>query len=84
MCNILLDLTSEESFPLIKQLLNTILNNLNCQYLKKILLVNKIDLQEQKKVSNYELTDYITDNISEFDNYEIILTEKINIRNFKD
>ena len=41
--------------------------------------MNKIDLQEQKKVSNYELTDFITDNNSEFDNYEISLKTKKNI-----
>ena len=81
---ILLDITTEDGLPLVKQLINTIIINLNCSFLKKILIVNKIDLQEERKVSNYELNDYINEFGSEFDDFEISLKTKDNIEKIWD
>lgn len=58
-------------------MLNIIIINLNCPYVKKLLVINKIDLEEKRKVTNYELSDYINEFNSEFEDMEIsIKTEK--------
>lgn len=81
---IILDITSEDSFILVKQLINTIIINLNCSYLKKILVINKIDLQDERKVSNCEINDYINEFITELEDYEISLKTKSGIERIWD
>ena len=63
---IILDITSEDSLILIKQLINTIIINLNCSYLKKIIVINKIDLEDERKVSKNEIDDYIKEFFNSF------------------
>ena len=76
---LLVDITSEDSFSLAKQLMTTIILNLNCPFVKKLLVVNKMDLAEKRKVSNLELVDYISELGTEFDNFEISVKKKLNL-----
>lgn len=73
---IILDITSEDSLILIKQLINTIIINLNCSYLKKIIVINKIDLEDERKVSKNEIDDYIEEFFTELEDFEISLKTK--------
>lgn len=81
---IILDITTEDSFILVKQLINTIIINLNCSYLKKILIINKIDLEDERKVSNCEINDYINEFITELEDFEISLKTKNGIEKIWD
>ena len=81
---IILDITTEDSFILVKQLINTIIINLNCSYLKKILIINKIDLEDERKVSNCEINDYINEFMTELEDFEISLKTKNGIEKIWD
>ena len=75
-----MDITSEDSLSLVKQILNIIIINLKSPFVKKLLVINKIDLEEKRKVSNYELSDYINEFNSEFEDIEISIKTKQNLK----
>ena len=75
----LVDITSEDSLSLIKQLLNVVIIKLNCTNLCKLLVINKVDLIEKRKVSSIELSEYINEFSSEFENLEISVKTKQNL-----
>ena len=65
---------------MVKQLLTVIIAKYNPHYLHKLLVINKIDLDEERKISKLELDDYITENSSELESFEISLEKKENGR----
>ena len=78
----IVDITSNESFNLIKNLIENIEkrnteNENKINYLKKILLINKIDLESERQVSKEEITSIIT----EIPTLELI---EISLKEFKD
>ena len=58
--------------------------NLNCQYLNKLLVVNKIDLENDWKISKTELENYVTEFNSDFDYLVISLKNKLNLEKLWD
>ena len=64
---------------MVKQLLTVIIAKYNPHYLHKLLVINKIDLDEERKISKLELDDYITENSSELESFEISLEKKENL-----
>ena len=58
---LLIDLTKKDSFDLIKSLLNHIIIN-NYPYLNMILVLNKSDLESEKKITDFELDQYLNEN----------------------
>ena len=75
----LIDITSEDSLSLVKQILNIVIIKMNCTYLNKLLIINKTDLEEKRKVSSIELSEYIDEFKSEFENLEISIKAKQNL-----
>ena len=75
----LVDITSQDSFYLVKQILNIITNNLNYNCLNKLLLINKVDLEEKRKISSDELKEYINEFSNEFEKIEISIRTKKNL-----
>ena len=77
----LVDITSNESFKLMKDLLNIIKENLY-PFLKKIMVLNKIDLNHQRKINFLEITDFFHENSElELDNIEVSLKTEENLDN---
>jgi len=75
----LIDITSENSFSMAKQLLTIIIAKYNPHYLHKLLVINKIDLEEERKISKLELNDYVNEFSSELESFEISLEKKENL-----
>ena len=65
---------------MVKQLLTVIIAKYNPHYLNKLLVINKIDLDEERKISKLELDDYITEYSSELESFEISLEKKENLQ----
>lgn len=76
-----IDITSNESFNLIKDLLNSIKQELySFPFLKKILVLNKLDLNHKRQVNFLEITDFFEENKElELDNIEISLKTEENL-----
>ena len=75
----LIDITSEKSLMMVKQLLTVIMAKYNQHYLHKLLVINKIDLEEERKISKLELDDYVNEYSSELESFEISLEKKENL-----
>ena len=74
-----IDITSNESFKLIKELLNLIKQELY-PFLKKILVLNKLDLNHRREVNFIEITDFFYENKElELDNIEVSLKTEENL-----
>ena len=72
----LVDITNKDSFNLIKELINNIKNY---SYMKKILVLNKLDLVSTREVTSYEIKEYLEkDNL--IDNIEISIKNGDNIQ----
>ena len=80
----LIDVTSEESFSLVKQLITRIIINLNCQYLNKLLVINKIDNENNWQISKTELENYISEFNTDFEYLLISLKTKVNLEQLWD
>ena len=58
---LLVDITNKYSFQLIQDLLNVInVSKFSC--LKLILILNKIDLESNRQIKSYEITEYLNNN----------------------
>ena len=64
---------------MVKKLLTLIIVKYNPFYLHKLLVINKIDLEEERKISKLELDDYVTEYSSEIESFEISLETKENL-----
>ena len=64
---------------MVKKLLTVIIVKYNPHYLHKLLVINKIDLEEERKISKLELDDYVTEYSSEIESFEISLETKENL-----
>lgn len=75
----LVDITSNDSFKLMKDLLNVIKDTLY-PFLKKILVLNKLDLNYERQVNFLEISDFLYQNKElELDNEEISLKTEENM-----
>ena len=74
----LVDITNPDSFNIIKELIGNI-NMSKYPYLKPILVQNKLDLESTRKVSSFELKEYLDSNKS-LDNQEISIKNGDNIQ----
>ena len=75
----IVDITSQDSLSLVKQLISRIIINLNCPYLKKLLIINKIDLEEKRKVPKIEIYEYISQLCTELEFLETSIKVKKNL-----
>ena len=64
---------------MVKKLLTLIIVKYNPFYLHKLLVINKIDLEEERKISKLELDDYVTEYSSELESFEISCETKENL-----
>ena len=76
----LVDITNQDSFKLIKDLICVIKPD-NFPYLKKILVQNKLDLESTRQVTSFEIKEYLDNNTS-LDNQEIDLKNVQNLKEF--
>ena len=74
----LIDITNPDSFALVKELIKMI-NIDKYPYLNEILVINKIDLESERIVSNIEIKKYLEKN-KMLDSIEISIKEEINIK----
>ena len=74
----LVDITKEDSFKLIKDLLKAIKFE-KFPYLKKILVQNKLDVESTRKVPSFEIKEFL-DSIQGLDNQEISLKNGENVQ----
>ena len=74
----LIDITNPDSFALVKELIK-IINIDKYPYLNEILVINKIDLESERIVSNFEIKKYLEKN-KMLDSIEISIKEEINIK----
>ena len=74
----LVDITNQDSFKLIKDLIGVIKPD-NFPYLKKILVQNKLDLESTRQVTSFEIKEYLDNNTS-LDNQEIDLKNGQNLK----
>ena len=72
----LVDVANKESFNLIKELVNNIKNY---SYMKKILVINKMDLESTREVTSFEIKDFVEkgDNLLEIIEISIKLGNNI-------
>ena len=72
----LVDVANKESFNLIKELVNNIKNY---SYMKKILVINKVDLESTREVTSFEIKDFVEkgDNLLEIIEISIKLGNNI-------
>ena len=59
----LVDITNQDSFKLIKDLIG-IIKSEHFPYLKKILVQNKLDLESTRQVTSFEIKEYLDNNTS--------------------
>ena len=74
----LVDITNQDSFKLIKDLISVIKSE-HFPYLKKILVQNKLDLESTRQVTSFEIKEYLDNNTS-LDNQEIDLKNGQNLK----
>ena len=74
----LVDITNQDSFKLIKDLIGLIKSE-HFPYLKKILVQNKLDLESTRQVTSFELKEYLDNNTS-LDSQEIDLKNGQNLK----
>ena len=74
----LVDITNQDSFKLIKDLIGVIKPD-NFPYLKKIFVQNKLDLESTRQVTSFEIKEYLDNNTS-LDNQEIDLKNGQNLK----
>ena len=74
----LVDITNQDSFKLIKDLIG-IIKSEHFPYLKKILVQNKLDLESTRQVTSFEIKEYLDNNTS-LDNQEIDLKNGQNLK----
>ena len=74
----LVDITNKNSFKLIKELINLIKPS-NFPYLKKILVLNKLDLEVMRQISSFEIKEYLNSNTS-IDSQEISIKNGKNLK----
>ena len=74
----LVDITNQDSFKLIKDLIGLIKSE-KFPYLKKILVQDKLDLESTRQVTSFEMKEYLDSNTS-LDNQEIDLKNGQNIK----
>jgi len=74
----LVDITNQDSFKLIKDLISVIKSE-HFPYLKKILVQNKLDLESTRQVTSFEIKEYLDNNTS-LDNQEIDLKSGQNLK----
>ena len=74
----LVDITNQDSFKLIKDLISLIKSE-NFPYLKKILVQSKLDLESTRQVTSFEMKEYLDSNTS-LDSQEIDLKNGQNIK----
>ena len=74
----LVDITNQDSFKLIKDLIGLIKSE-NFPYLKKILVQSKLDLESTRQVTSFEMKEYLDSNTS-LDSQEIDLKNGQNIK----
>ena len=74
----LVDITNQDSFKLIKDLINLIVPS-NFPYLKKILVQNKLDLESTRQITSFEIKQYLDSNTS-LDSQEISIKNGENIK----
>ena len=74
----LVDITNQDSFKLIKDLIGVIKSE-HFPYLKKILVQNKLDLESTRQVTSFEIKEYLDNNTS-LDNQEIDLKNGQNLK----
>jgi len=74
----LVDITNQDSFKLIKDLIG-IIKSEHFPYLKKILVQNKLDLESTRQVTSFEIKEYLDNNTS-LDNQEIDLKSGQNLK----
>jgi small GTP-binding protein len=74
----LVDITNQDSFKLIKDLISLIKSE-NFPYLKKILVQDKLDLESTRQVTSFEMKEYLDSNTS-LDSQEIDLKNGQNIK----
>ena len=74
----LVDITNQESFKLIKDLITLIVPS-KFPYLKKILVQNKLDLESTRQITSFEIKQYLDSNPS-LDNQEISIKNGENLK----
>ena len=74
----LVDITNQDSFKLIKDLIGVIKSE-HFPYLKKIFVQNKLDLESTRQVTSFEIKEYLDNNTS-LDNQEIDLKNGQNLK----
>ena len=74
----LVDITNQDSFKLIKELINLIKPS-NFPYLKKILVQNKLDLESTRQITSFEIKEYL-DNNNSIDSQEISIKNGENVK----
>ena len=74
----LVDITNQDSFKLIKDLIG-IIKSEHFPYLKKIFVQNKLDLESTRQVTSFEIKEYLDNNTS-LDNQEIDLKNGQNLK----
>ena len=74
----LVDITNQDSFKLIKDLIGLIKSE-HFPYLKKILVQNKLDLESTRQVTSFEIKEYLDSNTS-LDSQEIDLKNNQNLK----
>jgi small GTP-binding protein len=74
----LVDITNQDSFKLIKDLINLIVPN-KFPYLKKILVQNKLDLESTRQITSFEIKQYLDSNPT-LDNQEISIKNGDNLK----
>ena len=75
---LLLDITNQDNFNLIKQL-NNLIDASKFPYLKRILVSNKLDLESTRQVSSFEVKEYLDAN-SNIDGQEISIKNGDNVK----
>ena len=74
----LVDITNQDSFKLIKDLISLIMPS-KFPYLKKILVQNKLDLESTRQITSFEIKQYLDNNTS-LDNQEISIKDGQNLQ----
>ena len=74
----LVDITNQDSFKLIKDLINLIKPS-DFPYLKKILVQNKLDLESTRQITSFEIKEYLDSNQS-LDSQEISIKNGENVK----
>lgn len=74
---LMIDILNQESFDKIKEL-NSRINTMNFPVLRRILVINKLDLETERVVSNFELQQYIN-SLQDIPSFHIALLSMLNV-----